>query len=325
MADYIELGRSGIKISAIGVGTWQWGSESWGYGREYGKEDLREAFENALELGMNFFDTAEIYGGGWSERLLGEFMRDRREEVVVATKLWPSRMTRGMMWKALNRSLERLGTNYVDLYQLHWPNPLIPVSKYMRVMEEMWMEGKVRAIGVSNLGLRQLEEARTALSYTDIASNQVKFNMLERDVERELLPYCQKEGITLIAYSPLAQGLLTGKYSPGKRPKDMVRRINKLFTTEYLRNVRPLLMVLGEIAERRGRTIAQVALNWLISKPWVSAIPGAKHGRHVREAAGAMGWRLDEEELRKIDEALSLVKPNKVKVLFQSLALLLKP
>ncbi len=321
----MELGRSGARVSAIGVGTWQWGSRSWGYGREYGREDLREAFEKALELGVNFFDTAEIYGGGWSERLLGEFMKERREEVVVATKLWPSRITRGMMWKALNRSLERLGTSYVDLYQLHWPNPLVPVSKYMRVMEEMWMEGKIRAIGVSNLSLRQLEEARAALSHTDVASNQVKFNMLERDVERELLPYCQKEKITLIAYSPLAQGLLTGKYGPGRRPRDMVRRINRLFTPEYLRSVKPLLMVLGEIAERRGKTMAQVALNWLISKPWVAAIPGAKRGRHVEGAAGAMGWRLDGEELGKIDEALRLVKPNKAKVLLQSIALLLKP
>ena len=321
----MELGRSSVRVSAIGVGTWQWGSRSWGYGREYGKEDLREAFEKALELGVNFFDTAEIYGGGWSERLLGEFMKERREEVVVATKLWPSRITRGMMWKALNRSLERLGTSYVDLYQLHWPNPLVPVSRYMRVMEEMWMEGKIRAIGVSNLSLRQLEEARAALSHTDVASNQVKFNMLERDVERELLPYCQKEKITLIAYSPLAQGLLTGKYGPGRRPRDMVRRINRLFTPEYLRSVKLLLMVLGEIAERRGKTMAQVALNWLISKPWVAAIPGAKRGRHVEEAAGAMGWRLDGEELGKIDEALRLVKPNKAKVLLQSIALLLKP
>ncbi len=321
----MELGRSDVRVSAIGVGTWQWGSRSWGYGREYGREDLREAFEKALELGVNFFDTAEIYGGGWSERLLGEFMKERREEVVVATKLWPSRITRGMMWKALNRSLERLGTSYVDLYQLHWPNPLVPVSRYMRVMEEMWMEGKIRAIGVSNLSLRQLEEARAALSHTDVASNQVKFNMLERDVERELLPYCQKEKITLIAYSPLAQGLLTGKYGPGRRPRDMVRRINRLFTPEYLRSVKPLLMVLGEIAERREKTMAQVALNWLISKPWVTAIPGAKHGRHVEEAAGAMGWRLDGEELGKIDEALRLVKPNKAKVLLQSIALLLKP
>jgi len=325
MTNYVELRGCGLKISAIGVGTWQWGSRSWGYQREYGEKDLRKAFEKALEENMNFFDTAEMYGGGLSEDLLGKFMEGRREDVIIATKLWPTRMTGKMMWKALERSLQRLKTSYVDLYQLHWPNPVISISKYVREMERMLIEGKIRASGVCNVSLKQLIEARSSLSHADIASVQVKYNMLERRVEKDLLPYCIKEGIALIAYSPLAQGLLTGKYGVGKRPKDVIRRVNKLFTNEYLRSISHLLDTLARIAEKRGKSIVQVALNWLIGKPMVVAIPGVKKAAHVEEAAGAMDWRLSEGELAEIEAAWRKVKPNKVKMLIQGISLLLKP
>lgn len=324
MAEYVELGRSGVRVSIIGVGTWQWGSRSWGYGREYGAEELRAAFNAALDRGINLFDTAEIYGGGASERLLGEFMEERREEVVVATKLWPTRITREGVKKALERSLERLRTDHVDLYQVHWYNPVAPLGRLMRAMEELWMEGKVKAIGVSNFGVKELEKARSALSHTDIASNQVKYNMVEREVEEGLLPYCRREGITLIAYSPLAQGLLTGKYGPENPPRDSARRFNPLFTEEGLKKAEPLIAALKRVAERRGKTPAQVALNWLIRTPGVVAIPGVKGVRHAVEAAGAMGWRLSPEELRELEEAYKPINPSKVKVAFQLLSALFK-
>lgn len=324
MAERVELGRSGVKASPIGVGTWQWGSKIWGYGRSYGEREVEEAFEAALENGVNFFDTAEIYGDGASERILGRLIRDRREEVVVATKLWPTRLTRRGVRRALERSLERLGTSYVDLYQVHWYNPLLPLGRLMRVLEELWSEGKIRAIGVSNFTLEQLQRARETLSHTDIASNQVRYNLIEREAEERLLPYCRREGVTLIAYSPLAQGLLTGKYGVGKVPRDPARRLNPLFTPSALRRVTPLIEVLREIAERRNKTVTQIALNWLIKEHSVTAIPGVKNRRQAEEVAGAMGWRLSQMELEEIEQAAKPIKLSRFRLWLQMFGMLLR-
>ncbi len=303
--EYAELGRTGIRVSRIGLGTWQIGASYWGWGREYTREEALRVIRTAIELGVNFIDTAEIYGGGTSERIVGVAIRDVRDEVVVATKVSPLHLTYRGVRRALEGSLRRLGLRYVDLYQVHWPNPLIPLGQTMRAMEDLLEEGKIRAIGVSNFSLKRLEAARGHLSRHDVASDQVEYNLLKRDVERDLLPYCEGERITLIAYSPLAQGLLTGKYGPGRMPRGLQRRVMMALKYGGVRRLTRVLEVLGEIAKRRGVTVPQVSLNWVLRSRAVVAIPGAKRGEHVRQNVGAVGWSLTQEELEAIEAALS--------------------
>lgn len=311
MIEYREIGKSGIKVSAVGIGTWQWGSKIWGYSKTYGEPDLLEAFGKALELGLNFFDTAEIYGDGASEEILGKCLRNvKRDEVVIATKFSPTRIAEKSIRKALENSLKRLGTSYVDLYQVHWPNPIAPIPKTMKILEKLWSEGKILAIGVSNFNLDQLIKARNSLSKTDIASNQVEYNMLKRSIEKKMIEYCLREKITVIAYSPLGQGLLSGKYSKANKPQDVVRKFNPYFTSRRLEKIRPLLDALREISMKREKTITQVVLNWILRWENTIPIPGVKNARHVLDVAGAMGFRLNDEELRIIEEKLREFKTS---------------
>lgn len=305
MVEYRELGKSGIKVSAVGVGTWQWGSKIWGYSKTYNENDLIEAFNKALELGLNFFDTAEIYGNGESERILGKCLKSvKREEVVIATKFSPTRVTENGVRKALENSLKRLGTSYIDLYQVHWPNPLIPIPKTMKILEKLWSEGKILSIGVSNFNLKQLIKARESLSKTDIVSNQVEYNMLKRNIEKSMIEYCLREKVTIIAYSPLAQGALTGKYTRTNKPRDLVRKSNPYFTSRKLETIKPLLETLKEIAEKRGKTITQIVLNWILRWENTVPIPGVKRVEHVLDIAGSMDFRLNDTELKILEEKL---------------------
>lgn len=306
---YRELGRSGIKVSAIGIGTWQWGTGYWGYGKGYTKEDLYKAFKKALDLGINFFDTAEIYGQ--SEKLLGEFIdKEGREGLVIATKVWPWHSTFEGTVRAAERSLKKLRVGHIDLYQVHWPNPLVSLSETMKAFDKLYLEGKVRVAGLSNFGVKGIMKARKVLRYVKLVSDQVEYNMLERGVEEELLPYLQKEEITLIAYSPLAQGLLAGKLM--KRPKDIIRATNPFFSGYNLKRIRPLIEVLRRTAEERDVSIVQVSLNWLLSKKGVIPIPGVKNEGQVADIAEAMSWDLKDSELKEIEETLGRVRTSKL-------------
>ncbi|MEM4312353.1 MAG: aldo/keto reductase [Nitrososphaerales archaeon] len=306
--DYIELGKTGLKVSPIGLGTWQFGSKAWGWGKTYGREEALSSVKKALDLGINFIDTAEIYGNGESERIVGEAIKGRRNEAIIATKVSPLHLSYNSVIRACERSLERLNIKEIDLYQIHFPNPIIPIKETMKAMNKLLRDGKIRYVGVSNFKLKQLKKAMGALSNSHIVSNQVRYNLLNREVERELLPFAKKEKITIIAYSPLAQGILTGKYGIKDYPKDGARSMNRLFTPENLKRVSPLLEVLKEIAEKRGKSMAQVALNWLIKEPEVLAIAGAKNPKQVEENAGALGWRISEKELKAIEEAYKEIK-----------------
>ncbi len=307
----VQLGRTGEKVSAIGIGTWQWGSYAWGWDLAYHKSDVRKAFDRALELGIDLFDTAEAYGGGRSEALIGEMLNGRREQVFIATKVLPSHATARGVEKAAEASLRRLGTNTIDLYQLHFPNPFLPIGRLVRSMERLVRKGKVRYIGVSNVGVRGLQKAREALASEDIVSNQVHYSLLRRKPERKLLPYVQRERVTLIAYSPLGQGLLTGKYSRDSLPRDLVRSINSLFAPGNLRRAEPALEVLRQVASAREKSPVQVALNWLIRSPSVLPIPGVKKVSHVEDIAGALDWRLTHEEWKRIDDAFREVRVSR--------------
>ncbi len=299
---YVELGRSGLKISKIGLGTWQIGSGYWGWGSEFGENEAINLIRKALELGVNFIDTAETYGGGLSEKIVGEAIGGSRENVVVATKLWVTRLTYKQAMKAIDRSLKRLGTDYVDLYFIHWPIPRFFLRSVLKAMEKLVDEGKVLSIGLSNFSLRQLRETREMLKKHDVSAVQVHYNLLERKIERNIIPYCLKEKICVLAYSPLAQGLLTGKYGRNRMPRTWKRRIGLFFyygrVTKKLGRILP---VLSEIAREKNKEISQIALSWVTRHQNVVAIPGAKKVKQLVLNVNST-FSLSAEELKMIDK-----------------------
>lgn len=302
----VELGKTGLQIPKLGIGAWAWGERLfWGFGRGYGKEDVREAFRTAMDSGINFFDTAEAYGRGRSEQLLGEFIQESERPVIVATKFmpYPWRLWKSRLLTALRGSLRRLGLERVDLYQIHWPFPPIPIETWVDGLADAVESGMVRAVGVSNYNASQMRRAydRLAARGIPLASNQVEYSLMDRKVEENgLLALCKELGVTLIAYSPLGQGLLTGKYTP-KNPPTGVRGLR--YRGEILKNIDSLIQQMEDIGEQHGgKTPAQVALNWTICKDTVP-IPGAKNPRQARENLGGLGWRLTPSQVASLDQA----------------------
>ena len=303
--DYVTLGRDGPKVSVIGLGMWQAGGKAWG--NDVRDADCRKAMERAVEIGTNLVDTAEAYGDGHSEKVVGDAIRRiGRDRVVIATKVGGWHLHADDLKKACAGSLKRLGVRSIDLYQIHWPDPWsqVPLRETMKALESLQRAGKIRHIGVSNFAVRDLEEARSHLSRTDIVSNQVRYNMLQREIESEVLPYCKREGIGVLAWSPLGKAVLTGKYHATKRPKDLVRKEEDLFKPVNLKRSAPLVAALRKIAKARGKTPAQVALAWLRRNRNVVPIPGAKRPDQAEENAGAAGWSLSAQELRTLGRIL---------------------
>lgn len=289
----------------MGLGAWQWGDRvMWAFGQKYSDKEIREAFDVSLNLGIRFVDTAEIYGSGYSERLLGKFLKEIDQPVLVATKFfpWPWRITKGFIPRALKGSLERLGLDALDLYQIHWASPLMSAETMMEGMLECVQRGLTRTVGVSNFNEKHMIRAYTTLARHGIplASNQVQYSLLSRSVEKNgTLARCKELGIRLIAYSPLEKGLLTGKYS-SENPPPGVRGAQY---AELLKKLPPVIKLLREIGQNHGdKTPSQVSLNWLIAKGALP-IPGAKNIKQAEENAGGAGWRLTEEEVATLDEA----------------------
>ncbi len=289
----------------MGVGTWQWGDRVvWNYGHNYDEDAIRAAFNASLEQGVRLFDTAEVYGNGQSERILGTLIKETNQPVLVATKFmpFPWRLERKSLLRALKNSLDRLGLESVDLYQMHWPFPPISIEKWMSVMAEAVQQGWTRTVGVSNYSHTQMMRAYAALERRGLplASNQVEYNLLNREIEKNgLLRRCQELGIRVIAYSPLAMGLLTGKYGPENPPPGLRGRKY----AGLLRRLKPLINLMTEIGrEHESKSCAQVALNWCICKGTLP-IPGAKNAEQALMNAGALGWRLSEEEIARLDSA----------------------
>jgi aryl-alcohol dehydrogenase-like predicted oxidoreductase len=302
----IPLGKTDILITKLGMGTWQWGDRMiWGYGNTHTESDVHAAFQASLEAGIRFFDTAEIYGNGRSEQLLGEFIQNIEPSLVIATKFmpFPWRLWKGRLHAALKASLHRLDLKQVDLYQIHWPFPPVPIEVWADALADAVNAGLVRAVGVSNYNAAQMLKVHAALEKRNVplASNQMEYHLLNRQVERKgLLKLCRELGVTMIAYSPLSKGMLTGKYTPEMPPAGMRGR---MFSRDRLAAIQPLIKIMGEIGNAHGgKSCAQVALNWLISKGAVP-IPGAKNPRQAQENAGALGWRLSEAEIATLDEA----------------------
>jgi diketogulonate reductase-like aldo/keto reductase len=276
--DYREFGRAEIKVSAIGMGTYYdatWIAASRLSGYRQGREDKIAALRSGVELGINLIDTAEIYE---TESLVAEAIKGhRRDALFIATKVWPMHLKYDQVLKAAQRSLERLQCSYIDLYQIHWPNPLVSIKETMRAMEKLVDDGKVRYIGVSNFSLSQTKEAEAALSKYELVSNQVEYSLKVRDIEADLLPYCDKNGIVILAYRPLAHGALANP--SGK-----------------------LKAVIDEISQKDGgKTSTQIALNWLLNKSrMVFPIPRASRPQRVAENAEAVGWSLDPSDMAKL-------------------------
>jgi diketogulonate reductase-like aldo/keto reductase len=258
------------------MGTWRMGG---GMGPDSSRDQSDvEALKLGLDLGMTLIDTAEMYGSGHSEEIVSRALKTWRRPVFVASKVSPSHFAHDDVLRAARKSLDRLAVKQMDLYQLHWPNPSIPITETMQAMEKLVKEGLVRHIGVSNFSVEQMKEAQAALSITEIVSNQVEYSLLDRSVEQDILPYCQDSSITLIAYSPLAQGRLSNGRGGGFK-------------------------VLDEICAKLGKTRSQVALNWLLRNESVIVIPKASDKTHVRENSQAAGWKLGSENSEKLGAA----------------------
>jgi aryl-alcohol dehydrogenase-like predicted oxidoreductase len=261
------------RVSRVGLGTWQFGSREWGYGDNYASGPARDIVSRSLALGVTLFDTAEIYGLGKSERILGEALGDRRADVAVASKIFPVAPFPPVIRQRAHASAQRLQLERIPLYQIHQSNPVVPDSVIMPGMRDLLDTGVIGAVGVSNYSLARWRKADAALG-RPVVSNQVHFSLAHPDALDDLVPFAERENRIVIAYSPLAQGLLGGRYGPDNRPGG-VRAINPLFGVENLRRAEPLLDTLRDVAATVGAKPAQVALAWLISLPGVVAIPGA--------------------------------------------------
>lgn len=264
---YVDIGKTQEKLPAIGIGTWQLTSSS---------EDSTKAIKASIESGSNFVDTAEAYR---NEEMVGKAIRDY-DDIFLATKVWPTHFRYDKVIKACDQSLQRLGRKYIDLYQLHWHNPKVDMTETMRAMEKLVDDGKIRHIGVSNFSVEQMQKASNAMKKYDIVSNQVEYSILAREYETRLLPYCQKNGITLIAYSPLGHG--------------------KFFTPKN-----KAMSTLENIAEKYGKTPAQIALNFLISRDNVVAIPKAGSVEHAKQNIDAANFQISKEDIETIENAVS--------------------
>ncbi len=305
------LGAQGPTVSALGIGTWAWGDTFfWNYGQQYGAAQVREAFEAAVAAGITLFDTAEVYGLGTSESLLGEFCQQTATPVAIATKYGPApwRWRREDVREAIAKSLQRLQVSQVALYQVHWPFTfLMSQETLLNALADAVAAGQIATVGVSNYSADQMREAQTILGRRGVplAVNQVQYSLLHRQIERNgVLAAARELGVTILAYSPLAQGLLTGKYDPSQpQAPDGARRWDRRFSPRGLQKLAPLLTLLGHLGDRHGKTPAQVALNWLLAQGEVIPIPGAKTAAQAAQNAGALGWTLATEEVAQLEQA----------------------
>jgi aryl-alcohol dehydrogenase-like predicted oxidoreductase len=314
MEQKISLGRSALQVPRLGVGAMVWGDAKGlarlhpaqtAYGGSHGIEEEKRALEVSLAAGVNLFDTAAFYSLGAAERRLGELTRGRN--ILIASKFPGGFSFRTEDFpKELNASLARLGRNTIDLYQHHFPAKNVSISKLMDLMADAVEAGKVKAVGVSNYSAEQMREAHAALAKRGIplASNQVEYSLLHRQPETNgVLDACRELGITLIAYSPLAGGMLTGKYSAQNRPGGFFRRILPQYNRKTLDAIQPVIQLLREIGDRYSKTPSQVAIRWLIENPIVLPIPGAKNGKQAMDNAGALAFSLTAEEVESLSRA----------------------
>ena len=281
--EMMELGSTGVMLPEIGLGTWKYSG---------GVEPLRRG----IKLGAFLIDTAEMYR---TEDVVGQAVKDIRDQTFIATKVLGSNLRYDQVMRAMEGSLKLLDMDYVDMYQIHWSNSSVPIAETMRAMEALVDSGRVKYIGVSNFSVGELEEAQAAMQQYPIVSNQVLYSLKRRGIERDLLTYCQDKHITVMAYTPLADGSLAlGASSRRNEGGRVLRR-----AARRLAGRGDGMTVLFDVAGEVGKTTAQVALNWCTSHPYVMAIPKSNSVGRTEENCLASGWRLSEEQVRRLDEA----------------------
>ena len=296
------LGRTKIEITPIIFGGWQAGKSGW---TNIDDAQTIAAHQAAFDSGITTFDTAEAYGEGYSERILAQALGSKRDQIIIATKVFADHLKPAQIVEACERSLKNLGTDRIDLYQIHWPSgsfgsDIVPIAESMGALNQLKEAGKIRAIGVSNFSRVQLEEAA---KYGRVDTLQPPYSLFWRQVEAETVPYCIENKISIIAYSPMAQGLLTGKFDRAHKFDDGDNRANnKLFQGETYERAQNALDMLRPLADKYGITLGQLSLAWLIAQPQTSAIVGARNAEQATQNAVGGDVEIDEDDLEAIDE-----------------------
>ncbi len=298
---YLDIGTA-KKISRIGLGTWQFGSSEWGYGEAYSGRVADQIVRRALDLGVTLFDTAEIYSAGRSEQILGRALGEERESVFIADKVFPLAPGGPLLKRRAMASAGRLAVSRLDLYQVHYPNPLAGNGTMMRGMRSLQQAGLVDEVGVSNYSAARWKAAESALRGR-VLSDQVEYSLVSRRPELDLLPFAESHGRVIIAYSPLAQGLLSGHYHGAGRPADSLRTASSYFSPESIQRTEPLIAVLREVAQAHSATPAQIALAWVLRSPVVTAIPGASSVEQLEHNAAAAEIQLADDEYQALQAA----------------------
>ncbi|MGY2974735.1 aldo/keto reductase [Thermostichus sp. MS-CIW-37] len=324
--EFVTLADAGLRLSRVGLGTWAMGGGWWG------PSDRQESYttiRKAIDLGITTFDTAPIYGLGVSEEVLGQAIKDSgcRDRVVLATKAgleWTNnKVVRNSslprLAQELEDSLRRLQTDVIDLYQIHWPDPLEPIEETAAFLGQLLQQGKIRAIGVSNFSPEQMDRFRQV---APLHTAQPPYNLFERQIEAEVLPYCREHGIHTLVYSPLCRGLLSGRMTPQTTfpPGDMRAGIDPKFVEPRYSQYLKAAEALSRFAQDRyGKTLAQLAVRWLLDQPGVSvALWGARKPYHLEAISGLWGWSLDAEAMQTIEDILQRYVPESIPPSFMS-------
>jgi myo-inositol catabolism protein IolS len=290
--EYRELGMTGIDVSAITLGAWVYGKDAWENVRD---DESVQAIHAALDGGINMIDTAAGYGRGYSEQVVGEAVKGRRDEVLLASKCGaqPERIA-----EQIDKCLQLMQIDCIDLYQVHYPSPQIPVADTIGAMAEIQQAGKTRFIGVSNFSCQQLQEA---LDTARIETSQPPFNLFWREIDDDHLPFCRKHNIAVMPYSPLAQGLLAGRFRRRDDIPDDIRSKNKLMAEGIFEQCVDVIERLEHVGQGHGKSVAQTAINWTINFPGItSAIVGARRPSQVADNLGGTGWKLTDDEMDEI-------------------------
>ncbi len=301
------LGLSEVQISPIIMGTWQAGKKMWA---GIDDNEIAKAIRAAFEAGVTTFDTAEEYGWGHSEQTLGKALAPVRKNAVIATKVFANHLKYDQVMASCHQSLSRLQTDFIDIYQIHWPSGVwgtkaVPIEETMRAMNDLKEQGKIRAVGVSNFSRKQLQEAR---QYGRIDSLQPPYSLFWRQVERDVLPFCRENDVSILSYSSMSQGILTGRFKPGhKFAKGDHRARNRLFQKDHFERVQEALSKLRPIAERHSVTLGQLALAWVIAQPETAAIVGARNAEQAVQNAEATDVMLSREDLAEMETISRIV------------------